>query len=76
MLTHAIYRLLGGKNPHTQQVRALRRLVYRIGDIILIVKTGFSKSIIFYTFLVLTSQIIIQFIPLSKLGEKQVESIR
>ena len=69
-------RLLRGKNPYTQQVRALRRLVYRIGDTILIVKTGFSKSIVFYTFLVLTGQIIIQLILLSKLGGEQVELIR
>ena len=77
MLTCAMCRLLGGKNPHSQQVRALRRLVYRIGDTILIAKTGFGKSIVFHAFSVLTGQITIQLIPLSKLGGgEQVESIR
>ncbi|OCK87710.1 uncharacterized protein K441DRAFT_592926, partial [Cenococcum geophilum 1.58] len=56
-------------------VRALRQLIYRIGDTILITKTGFGKSIIFHTFLVLTNQIIIQLILLSKLGEEQVKLI-
>ena len=68
MFTYAICQLLKGRNPYTQQVRALRQLVYRIGDTILIIKTGFSKSIVFHIFLVLTSWIIIQLILLSKLG--------
>ena len=44
-------------------------------DTILVAKTGFGKSIVFYAFSVLIGQITIQLIPLSKLGEEQVESI-
>ena len=44
-------------------------------DTILIAKTGFGKSIIFHAYSVLTDQITIQLISLSKLGEKQLEFI-
>jgi len=76
LLVHAMRRLLQGKEPHRQQVRALRRLVYGMGDTILVAKTGFGKSIIFHAYSVLTGRITIQLIPLSKLGEEQLESIR
>ena len=75
MLFHTMRRLLGGRDPHKQQVRTLRRLVYQLGDTILVAKTGFGKSIVFHAFSVLTGRITIQLIPLSKLGEEQVESI-
>jgi superfamily II DNA helicase RecQ len=47
-----------------------------MGDTILVAKTGFGKSIIFHAYSVLTGRITIQLIPLSKLGEEQLESIR
>ena len=49
--------------------------MYGMGDTILVAKTDFDKSIIFHAYSVLTGQITIQLIPLSKLGEKQLESI-
>jgi hypothetical protein len=55
--------VLGGKNPKPQQIRVLRRLVYKIGDTIL-AKTGFGKSAVFHGFSVLTSEITIQMMPL------------
>ena len=76
MLIYIMCWLLRGKNPHTQQVRVFCWLVYKIGNTILITKTSFGKSIVFYAFSVLTSQIIIQFILLSKLGGEQIELIR
>jgi superfamily II DNA helicase RecQ len=76
LLSRAMCRLLNGKEPHRQQVRALRRLVYGMGDTILVAKTGFGKSIVFHAYSVLTGRITIQLIPLSKLGEEQLESIR
>jgi superfamily II DNA helicase RecQ len=50
--------------------------VYGLGDTILVAKTGFGKSIVFHAYSVLTGHITIQLIPLSKLGEEQLESIR
>jgi superfamily II DNA helicase RecQ len=47
-----------------------------MGDTILVAKTGFGKSIVFHAYSVLTGRITIQLIPLSKLGEEQLESIR
>jgi superfamily II DNA helicase RecQ len=76
LLSCAMRRLLHGKEPQRQQVRALRQLVYGVGDTILVAKTGFGKSIVFHAYSVLTGRIIIQLIPLSKLGEEQLESIR
>jgi superfamily II DNA helicase RecQ len=76
LISRAMRRLLNGKEPHRQQVRALRRLVYGLGDTILVAKTGFGKSIVFHAYSVLTGRITIQLIPLSKLGEEQLESIR
>lgn len=46
LLTVALRRLLDGREPHLQQVRALRRLFYGHGDTLLIVWTRFGKSIV------------------------------
>ena len=46
-----------------------------MGDTILVAKISFDKSIIFHAYLVLTNQITIQLISLSKLDEKQLEFI-
>ena len=75
VLTCAMKRLLGGHEPHKQQVQVLHQLVYQIGDTMLIAKTGFGKSIIFHAFSVLTGLVTIQLIPLSKLGEEQASLI-
>jgi hypothetical protein len=53
LLSRAMRRLLNGKEPHRQQVRALRRLVYGLGDTIQVVKTGFGESIVFHAYSVL-----------------------
>src|SRR4029077_21285040 len=76
LLSSAMRRLLNGKEPQRQQVRALRRLVYGMGNTMLVAKTGFGKSIVFHAYSVLTGRITLQLIPLSKLGEEQLESIR
>ena len=76
LLTRALKRLLGGRDPRYQQVRAVRRLVYGIGDTILVAKTGFGKSIALHAYSVLTGNITLQIIPLSKLGNEQLEAIR
>ena len=62
--------------PHPEQVRTLRRLIFGKGDTILIARTGFGKSIIFHAFSVLTGKITLQIIPLSKLGDEQLDDIR
>jgi len=37
-----------------KQITTLRRLIYIQSDIILVARTGFGKSLIFYAYLVLT----------------------
>ncbi len=44
--------------------------MYEKGDIFLIARTGFGKSLILYLFLVLIGKIIIYFILLNKLGKE------
>jgi len=68
-------RLLKGREPRYQQVRSLRRLVYRLGDTMLIAKTGFGETIIFQAYSILTGKITIQLIPLCTLGKAQAESL-
>jgi superfamily II DNA or RNA helicase len=68
-------RLLKGREPRYQQVRSLRRLVYRLGDTMLIAKTGFGKTIIFQAYSILTGKITVQLIPLCTLGKAQTESL-
>ena len=57
LIFRALKKLLNGRDPRVQQVRAVRRMVYGIGDTILIAKTGFRKSVVFYTYSVLTRNI-------------------
>ena len=45
--------------PHDEQVRTLRRLIFGKGDTLLITRTGFSKSLIFYAYSVLIGKITI-----------------
>ena len=65
-----------GKTPRYEQVRTLRRLIFNKGDTLLIARTGWGKSIIFHAFSVLTRLITLQIIPLSKLGDEQLDDIR
>ncbi|AEO66694.1 uncharacterized protein THITE_35400, partial [Thermothielavioides terrestris NRRL 8126] len=48
---------------------AIRRLVYNKDDIVLIIATKYSKSTILYSFSTFIELIIVQIIPLTKLGE-------
>jgi superfamily II DNA helicase RecQ len=75
VLTACIRKLLHGKDPKEQQVRCLRRLVFGLGDALLIAKTGFGKSIIFHAYSILTGKVTIQLVPLSKLGEEQADQV-
>jgi superfamily II DNA helicase RecQ len=63
------------REPHLEQVRTLRRLTFLKGDTLLIAKTGFGKSIIFHAFSILTGKMTLQIVPLSKLGEEQMDDI-
>ena len=65
-----------GRPPRLEQVRTLRRLIFTSGDTLLIARTGWGKSIIFHAFSVLTKMITLQIIPLSKLGDEQLDDIR
>jgi len=69
VLTACMRKLLRGKEPKEQQVRSLRRLVFQLGDTLLLAKTGFGKSIIFHAYSILTGKVTIQLVPLFKLGE-------
>ena len=59
-----------------EQVRVIRRLVFGRGDTLLIARTGWSKSVIFHIFSVITGKITLQIIPLNKLGQEQFQQIR
>ena len=62
--------------PKDGQVEAIQRIVYRIGDTILLARTGYGKSIVFQAISVLLlRKITIQIVPLSKLGEEQCNTI-
>ena len=66
LLRQAMKRLLDGREPKRQQIRALRRLIYQRGDTLLVARTGFGKSIIFQSYSVLTGKITLEIIPLSE----------
>lgn len=75
LIAQAMRSMLNGREPHEQQVRAVRRLVFGLGDTILVARTGFGKSIVLHAYSVLTHNITLQIIPLSKLGDEQLEAI-
>jgi len=66
----------GVREPRAEQVRVLRRLVFCKSDVLLVARTGFGKSLIFHAFSVLTGKITLQIIPLSKLGDEQLNDIQ
>jgi len=58
-------------------VRTLRRLIFSFSNTLLIARTGFRKSLIFFnTFSILIHKITIQLVPLSKLSNKQLDNIQ
>lgn len=70
------YERLDVIEPRPEQIRTLFRLIYGKGDVLLIARTGFGKSIIFHAYTILTGLITLQLIPLSKLGDEQLADIR
>ncbi len=54
----------------------LRQFIFGKNNTFFIAHTGFNKSLIFHTYFVLTSKIIIQIILLNKLGNKQLDDIK
>ncbi len=70
VLGAALHRLFNVE-PRDVQLRVVRRLIYGIGDTILIARTGFGKSLTFQGLCCLTDKIAIQLVPLSKLGDQQ-----
>jgi helicase-like protein/RAD3-like DEAD/DEAH box helicase len=71
----ALTRLLEGRTPKPGQIWAVQRIVYSLGDTILIAGTGYGKSIVLHALSSLTEFITIQIIPLSKLGANQYEAV-
>lgn len=64
------------RQPKHGQVESIRRIVYRLGDTILVAKTGYGKTIVLQTVSVIMEDwITLQLIPLSRLGEDQLQSI-
>jgi hypothetical protein len=61
----ALTRLLEGRTPKPGQIWAVQRIVYGLGDTILIAGTGYGKSIVLHALSSLTQFITIQIIPLS-----------
>ena len=67
--------IIGGREPRPGQVQTVARLVLEQKDTILVAATGYSKSIVLYTFSALRDKITIQIVPLTKLGESQRDDI-
>jgi superfamily II DNA or RNA helicase len=70
VLAASLHRLFAVE-PREVQLRVVRRLVYSVGDTLLIARTGFGKSLTFQAYCALTDKIAIQLVPLSKLGHQQ-----
>src|SRR5437667_84224 len=64
------------RTPRDGQLDAIWRTVYRQGDTILIAKTGYGKTIVLQAISVITGQVTVQIVPLSRLGSAQVEDIK
>ena len=64
------------RRPRHGQIESIRRVVYRLGDTILIARTGYGKSIVLQAVsVIMEGRTTIQLIPLSRLGEDQLDSI-
>ncbi len=74
-ILHCLDTESGSRKPRLEQVRVLRRLIFGKGDTLLIARTGFGKSIIFHSFSILTGKKTLQIVPLSKLGDEQLNDI-
>ncbi|KAI1096669.1 P-loop containing nucleoside triphosphate hydrolase protein [Rostrohypoxylon terebratum] len=62
--------------PREGQVQAIRRLVFRHGDTILIAWSGYGKTIVLQAAsVILQGKIIVQICPLKRLGEDQVRAL-
>ena len=63
--------------PRDAQVEAVHRIVYNVGDTILLARTGYGKSIVFQAVsVILPDKVTIIIVPLSMLGEDQCRSIQ
>jgi len=56
--------------PRVLQVDVLQRLVFARQDLILVVKTGFGKSLIFHAWAILTGKVSIIIVPLLRLADQ------
>ena len=64
------------RQPRHGQIESIRRVVYRLGDTILIARTGYGKSVVLQAVsVIMEGRTTIQLIPLSRLGEEQLDSI-
>lgn len=62
--------------PRIEQIECIRRIVYELGDTILLAKTGFGKSIVFQAVSILRpDKITILIVPLTMLAEEQRKTI-
>ena len=61
---------------YNKQVYTLYWLIFGENNTLLITYIGFSKSLIFHIYSVLTGKITIQIIPLNKLSNKQLDNIK
>lgn len=62
--------------PTELQCDAIFTSVFGFKDVIVIKRTRGGKSLIFYTFILMTSLIVVQITLLNRLGEEQAEDIR
>ena len=68
--------ITGAPTARKGQIQAIQSLVYQQQDTVLVAATGYGKSAVLYAFTAITEKITVQIVPLTKLGEAQVEGIK
>ncbi|OTB19485.1 hypothetical protein K445DRAFT_42905, partial [Daldinia sp. EC12] len=62
--------------PRAGQVEAIKRIVFRHGDVILVAWTGYGKTLVFQTVsLIMKEYVTIQICPLTRLGQNQHDAL-
>lgn len=74
-INKVIRAITGAPSARNGQIEAVRQIIYLRNDAVLIAATGYGKSAVLQAVSAITGQITIQLVPLTKLGESQVDDI-
>jgi superfamily II DNA helicase RecQ len=66
----------GAPEARKGQIDAVQRLAFDQEDTVLVAATGYGKSAVLYAYTAVTGLTTVQIVPLSKLGEAQLEDIK